>query len=53
MIALCALCGREDKTAKDVASLRLVLDQLTEGLDTAPVEKARTLLKKTRSKSRK
>ena len=51
--ALSALCEREDKTAEDVASLRLVLDQLTEGLDTAPVEKARALLKKTRSKSRK
>jgi DNA-binding winged helix-turn-helix (wHTH) protein/tetratricopeptide (TPR) repeat protein len=50
--ALSALCAREDKTAKDVASLRLVLDQLTEGLDTALVERARALLKKTRSKSR-
>ena len=37
--ALSALCEREDKTAEDVASLRLVLDQLTEGLDTAPVKK--------------
>jgi hypothetical protein len=50
--ALSALCEREDRTAEDVASLRLVLDQLTEGLDTAPVERARALLEKTRSKSR-
>ena len=51
--ALSALCEREDRTAEDVASLRLVLDQFAEGLDTAPVEKARALLEKTRSKSRK
>ena len=50
--ALSALCEREDRTAEDAASLRLVVDQLTEGLDTAPVERARALLKETRSKSR-
>ena len=50
--ALSALCEREDRTAEDVASLRLVVDQFTEGLDTAPVERARALLKETRSKSR-
>jgi DNA-binding winged helix-turn-helix (wHTH) protein len=50
--ALSALCEREDRTAEDVASLRLVVDQFTEGLDTAPVERARALLKEIRSKSR-
>lgn len=44
LIALSALCEREDKTAEDLASLRLVLGQLTEGLDTAPVARARALL---------
>jgi DNA-binding winged helix-turn-helix (wHTH) protein len=53
LLALLALCERPDASAKDLAALAHALDQLTEGLDTAPVEKARALLKKTRSKSRK
>lgn len=44
LLALSALCERPDATADDLASLRLVLDQLTEGLDTAPVATARRLL---------
>ena len=42
--ALTALCERERAAAEDLASLRLVLDQLTEGLETAPVARARALL---------
>ena len=42
--ALTALCEGGRATAEDLASLRLVLGQLSEGLDTAPVAKARALL---------
>ena len=44
MIALSALCERDDATAEDFAALRHVVDQLTEGLDTPPVARARALL---------
>ena len=44
LIALSALCEREDATAEERAGLRSVIDQLTEGLDTAPVARARALL---------
>ncbi|MGZ8199058.1 MAG: ATP-binding protein, partial [Burkholderiales bacterium] len=44
VIALSALCERKDATATDFASLRSVLDGLTEGLDTAPVARARAVL---------
>jgi tetratricopeptide (TPR) repeat protein len=53
LAAVSALCERADATAENLAALRVVLERLTEGLDTAPVERARALLKKTRSKSRK
>jgi DNA-binding winged helix-turn-helix (wHTH) protein/tetratricopeptide (TPR) repeat protein len=49
LLALSALCDRADATADDLASLRLVLDQLTEGLDTAPVARARRLLEARRA----
>jgi len=41
---LSALCEREGATKHDLAALRHVAEQLTEGLDTAPVAKARALL---------
>jgi len=44
LIALSALCEREGATKHDLAALRHVAEQLTEGLDTAPVAKARALL---------
>jgi len=45
MIALSALCERGDATAEDFAALAQVVNQITEGLDTAPVARARALLK--------
>ena len=45
MIALSALCERDDATAEDFAALAQVVNQITEGLDTAPVARARALLK--------
>lgn len=51
-IALSALCERDDATAEDLQALRLVVDQLTEGLDTAPVARARALLNKSGSDPR-
>jgi len=47
LIALSALCEREGATTHDLAALRQVAEQLTEGLDTAPVAKARALLEAT------
>ena len=44
MIALSALCEREDATGQDFAALRHVVDRLTEGLDTPPLARARALL---------
>ena len=44
LIALSALCEREGATTHDLAALRHVVEQLTEGLDTAPVARARALL---------
>jgi len=44
LIALSALCEREVATTHDLAALRHVVEQLTEGLDTAPVARARALL---------
>jgi DNA-binding winged helix-turn-helix (wHTH) protein len=46
LMALSALCERADAGAKDFAALADVLDQLTEGLDTAQVARARELLKR-------
>ncbi|HUN70212.1 MAG TPA: AAA family ATPase [Burkholderiales bacterium] len=46
LLASSALCERDDATAEDLQALRLVVDRLTEGLDTAPVARARVLLKK-------
>jgi hypothetical protein len=43
---LSALCERKNASAKDLQALRLAVDRLTEGLETAPVARARTLLKK-------
>jgi tetratricopeptide (TPR) repeat protein len=45
MIARSALCERDDATAEDFAALGQVVNQITEGLDTAPVARARALLK--------
>jgi hypothetical protein len=45
MIALSALCERDGATAEDFAALAQVVDELTEGLDTAAVARARALLK--------
>jgi tetratricopeptide (TPR) repeat protein len=45
LVSLSALCERTDATAKDFAELRRVVDQLTEGPDTPPVQRARALLK--------
>jgi DNA-binding winged helix-turn-helix (wHTH) protein/tetratricopeptide (TPR) repeat protein len=44
LIALSALSEREGATADDLAELRRVVERLTEGLDTAPVARARALL---------
>jgi tetratricopeptide (TPR) repeat protein len=44
LLALSALCERPDASAKDFAELRRLVDQLTEGLDTPPVQRARALL---------
>ncbi len=49
LLALSARCERPDATADDVASLHRVLGQLTEGLDTAPVARARRLLEARRA----
>jgi DNA-binding winged helix-turn-helix (wHTH) protein len=46
LLALLALCERPDASAKDFAALAHALDQLAEGLDAAPVARARALLKK-------
>jgi hypothetical protein len=44
LIALSALCEHEGASADDLAGLGHVVAQLTEGLDTAPVARARALL---------
>jgi DNA-binding winged helix-turn-helix (wHTH) protein/tetratricopeptide (TPR) repeat protein len=44
LLALLALCERDGSTAGDRAALRDVVEQLTEGLDTPPVARARALL---------
>jgi hypothetical protein len=43
-VALSAQCERADASAKDFAALAHVVEQLTEGLDTAQVARARELL---------
>jgi len=45
LLALSARCERPDAGAEDFAALARILDQLKEGLDTAQVARARTLLK--------
>jgi DNA-binding winged helix-turn-helix (wHTH) protein len=50
LAALSALCGCKHATAKDFAALRHVVDRLTEGLDTPPVAKARSLLEARRKR---
>jgi hypothetical protein len=45
LIALSALCEHDGATAEDFAALAQVVDELTEGLDTAAVARARALLK--------
>jgi len=44
LVALSARCERADADDDDFAALALVVEQLTEGLDTAPVARARVLL---------
>ena len=51
LAALSALCERPDVSAKDFAALAHVVEQLTEGLDTAQVARARELLKRRRGAS--
>ena len=46
LIAMTALCERADASDEDAESLGLLVDQLTEGLDTAPVARARTWLRR-------
>ena len=46
LIATTALCERTDASEEDARSLSLLLDRLTEGLDTAPVARARALLRR-------
>jgi hypothetical protein len=50
-VALSAQCERADASAKDFAALAHVVEQLTEGLDTAQVARARELLKRRRGAS--
>ena len=45
LAALSALCERRDAGAEDFAALAHRVDQLTEGLDTAQVARARALVK--------
>ena len=45
MLALSALCERDGATPEDFAALAQVVNQFTEGLDTAPVARARASLK--------
>ena len=49
LIALSSLCERGEATNDAFESLRVLLDRLTEGLDTAPLAKARTLVEKART----
>ena len=51
LAALSARCERPDASAKDFAALAHVVEQLTEGIDTAPVARARELLKRRRGAS--
>jgi hypothetical protein len=51
LLALLALCERRDASAKDFPALAHALDQLTEGLDTAQVARARELLERRRGAS--
>ena len=51
LAALSARCERPDVSAKDFAALAHVVEQLTEGLDTAQVARARELLKRRRGAS--
>jgi DNA-binding winged helix-turn-helix (wHTH) protein len=44
LIATTALCERADASDEDARSLGSLLDRITEGLDTAPVARARALL---------
>ena len=44
LIALSALYERDGASAEDLAALRDVVERLTEGLDPAPVAKARAVL---------
>jgi hypothetical protein len=46
LIATTALCERGDASDDDAESLALLVDQLTEGLDTVPVFRARTWLER-------
>lgn len=47
LIATTALCERADASDEDADSLGSLLDRFTEGLDTAPVARARALLRRT------
>jgi DNA-binding winged helix-turn-helix (wHTH) protein len=51
LAALSARCERPDVSAKDLAALAHVVEQLTEGVDTAQVARARELLKRRRGAS--
>ena len=51
LAALSARCERPDVSAKDFAALAHVVELLAEGIDTAPVARARELLKRRRGAS--
>jgi DNA-binding winged helix-turn-helix (wHTH) protein len=46
LVAMTALCERDDASEEDAESLASLVDQITEGLDTAPVARARTWLER-------
>ena len=48
LAALSAMCERGDATQADFEALGSVVDRLTEGLDTAPVARARELAARSR-----
>jgi ATP/maltotriose-dependent transcriptional regulator MalT len=47
LIASTALCERDDASDDDTQALSSLLDRITEGIDTAPVVKARALVSRT------
>jgi hypothetical protein len=50
LIALSSLCEGDEATADEFESLRVLVDRLTEGVDTAPLARARALVEKARTR---